>query len=792
MLLSFLKPKSRSKPKGAKTPAYSAPPRDAMTLWYCFPADPDYKGWEEEALPIGNGDMGAKIFGGIDCEQLQLNEKSLWSGSTLGMDGCENGNGNGDWGQSIREIQALLTAENYSLATEKMKQLQGGETGLGAYQNFGSLFCQILCDSKHPPKDYIRDLDLNTAIASVNYKKGDNTYHREYFASYPDQVICGQLTGIAINAAFSFQGAHPGKETVIAEGNTITLTGALQSEGNPLQYCGKIHILTDGKITASGDALSIKEAGCITFFCAMKTDFGFTYPEYREKADPNTWVDEKINAAIQKGYEQVKKDHVKDYQALFNRVQLEIGQKTPCVPTDVLLYHYRKNQNKKAMERLLYHFGRYLLIASSRPGGLPANLQGVWNASNEPAWQSDYHLNINLQMNYFPAMNTNLSETELPLFDYINHCLVVPGRATAAHWTGIGTGDTSNPTGWMAHTQNNLQGHTGPGSDWRWGWDPAAGAFILENSFEYYLFTKDIDLLAEKIYPAMEEHALLWSQLLVEDKKYGRLASSPCYSPEHGPVSIGNTYDQEMVWQLYANVIQGAEDLIKAGKDSIVNQPLITLLKKQIALLKPHQIGKWGQLKEWIEEDDWKRRFTHGEQKRHRHISHLLGLYPGNHITPENKDVIEAAKVSLNDRGDKGQGWSKALKIGAWARLNDGDHAYRILEGLIKNNINWNLWDIHPPYQIDGNFGYTAGVTEMLLQSHGDCIELLPALPACWADNGSFQGLMARGNFEVSCRWEHGKVTAAELISNCGGVVKVKKNGTVTELITEKDGRYTI
>ncbi len=299
-------------------------------------------------------------------------------------------------------------------------------------------------------------------------------------------------------------------------------------------------------------------------------------------------------------------------------------------------------------------------------------------------------------------------------------------------------------------------------------------------------------MLAEKIYPAMEEHALLWSQILVEDKKYGRLASSPCYSPEHGPVSVGNTYDQEMIWQLYANVIQGAEDLIAAGKGSCVNQTLIALLKQQIDHLKPQQIGKWGQLKEWAEEDEWEKRFTHGEQREHRHISHLLGLYPGNHITPEQTEVIAAAKVSLNDRGDAGQGWSKALKIGAWARLGDGAHAYHILHEMLKHNINWNLWDIHPPYQIDGNFGYTAGVTEMLLQSHGAHIILLPALPTVWAKEGAFRGLMARGGFEINCRWKNGQVTEASIHSHLGGDVKISKNGAILSLHTEKGGTYPI
>lgn len=790
MELQFLKNLVSPKPKGKKAPGYQLPPRDDLTLWYCFPSGTNYKGWEQEALPIGSGELGAKIFGGVATEELQLNEKTLWSGSTLGVDGCDNGNSKGDAGKSIAEIQALLADGNYDAATKKMEQLQGGEIGLGAYQNFGSLFCSI--SGSDEAEGYIRDLDLKTAVASVEYKQNGSNCRREYFASYPGKVICGRLQGQGLSARFSLKGAHPGCEQTEAKGNMLCLTGALQGKENPLHYAGVVRFETDGEMTAEKDEIQITHATHIDFFCSMKTDYGFVYPAYRQEINVLDWCMSKTESAAANGYEAVRAEHIRDYQGLFGRAEIDLGQETPSIPTDLLLYQYRKGKPSKALERLLFQFGRYLLIASSRPDGLPANLQGVWNASNEPQWQSDYHLNINLQMNYFHALNTNLRETVEPLFDFINQCLVVPGRASAASWTGIGDGDVAKPTGWMAHTQNNLQGHTGPGSMWTWGWDPAAGAFILENTYEYFLFTKDIQMLAKQIYPAMEEHALLWSQMLIEDKKYDRLVSSPCFSPEHGPVSIGNTYDQEMIWQLFANVIEAAQALTEAGMGEQVNQELLPLLKEQITKLKPHHVGKWGQLKEWIEEDEWPRRYTHGEQRNHRHISHLLGLYPGNHITPDMTDIIKAAKVSLNDRGDHGQGWSKALKIGSWARLGDGNHAYKILNGLLQYNINWNLWDIHPPYQIDGNFGYTAGVAEMLLQSHGNCVELLPALPSFWAKKGSFRGLMARGNFEVSCCWENGQVTKAELISHKGGHVKVQINGTVKELHTEKGGHYAL
>lgn len=787
----FKRPAGKDKTMQASVPHYAAPPRDGLTLWYCAPAAQTYAGWEQEALPIGNGDMGAKIFGGIATEQLQFNEKSLWSGSTLGCDGCDNGNSRGDGGASLKLLQSLLVEGNYKEATRQMEHLQGGEDGLGAYQNFGSLYCNIQGLDPQDVKEYIRDLDLTNAVASVSYQCETRSFHREYFASYPDHVICGRYTGDQLNAAFTLKGAHPDQEQLTVSKDTLTLQGALQSKQNPLLYCGAVRIVTDGTLRRSGDSIQVEHATRIDLFCAIKTNYGFSYPDYRSRIEPEAWVTQQLYHAVEKGYDVLRSRHIQDYQSLFGRVSLELGQQTPAVPTDHLLNKYAAGKNKTAIERLLYQYGRYLLIASSRPGGLPANLQGVWNGRNDPAWQSDYHLNINLQMNYFPAMSANLAETAVPLFDFVNHCLVKPGRVTAARYAGIGDGSAAHPTGWMAHTQNNLQGHTGPGSDWRWGWDPSAGAFLLENTYEYYLFTKDLSMLEQEIYPAMEEHALLWSRMLVEDKRYHRLACAPCFSPEHGPVSIGNTYDQELVWQLFANVIAAANALFAAGRGDAVNRELIGTLQTQISMLKPHQVGKWGQLKEWAEEDEWKRRFKHGEQRHHRHISHLLGLYPGNHITPETPDIMEAAKASLIDRGDQGQGWSKALKIGAWARLGDGDHAYRILNGMIKQNILPNLWDTHPPFQIDGNFGYTAGVTEMLLQSHAGYLAVLPALPSCWQE-GSFRGLMARGGFEVNCRWTQGRAAETELISHLGGPVTIHINGSVKKIETEKGGHYTI
>lgn len=769
----------------------SVKPKSNLTLWYLNESENDHKGWECEALPIGNGDMGCKIFGGIAKERIQFNEKSLWTGDTVGVNGCDNGNANGDFGKSMKEIQKLLADGDYGAAEKNMHRLQGDEIGLGAYQNFGDAYFDFKTINADSASSYVRSLDLETAVSKVEFTYGGAAYTREYFASHPDHVCVFRFTGKDLAVRVSLVSAQTGGR-VTAQADTLMLTGSIGTD--PLKYCAAFRIITDGSLHASADALDVEKANEITVYACFKTNYGFDYPRYRDDLiDPEEYTKRTIDAAVKKGFDRVRKNHIEDYQALFSGVRLDIGQETPDIPTDMLLYKYFRGTPSKALEHLFFQYGRYLLISSSRADGLPANLQGVWNDSNTPAWQSDYHLNINLQMNYFPALVGNMNETVLPLIRFVNKCLMIPGRASAYKWFNIGDGDTAKPTGWVASTQNNIFGHTGFGSDWRWGWAPTAGAFILENTFEYYLFTKDIELLEKEIYPAMQEHALLWSQLLIEDKKTGRLVSSPGFSPEHGPVSLGNTFDQQMVWELYNNVLRASADLIAAGKENAVNGALIETLQKQIVRLQPNHIGNWGQVKEWIEEDNWKKRGvrTHNVALHHRHTSHLMGLYPGTMFSPEEKELFEAARVSLNDRGDRGQGWSKALKICEWARLLDGDRAHRLLSEQLKYNTLYNLWDIHPPFQIDGNFGASAGICEMLLQSHTGVVHVLPALPSCW-NTGSFSGLMARGNFEISCSWENSAVKELRILSKSGGTCKLRVNGKELTVETRRGQTYEV
>lgn len=735
-----------------------------MSIWFDKPGD--IEKWEQECLPVGNGFMGASVFGGIVTERIVLNEKTLWTGGPSPLRPDYNGGNKTGRLEFVRQVQELLAEGKYDEAKALLPELTGLTDGYGAYQ----LLCDIRIDfpqlDEAGTTEYKRRLDLSTATAEVEFVHGGITYTRQIFASYPDRVIVIKLAASKkgkLTFRFSLEKVQQGFKCV-SERDELICFGALKDNG--LRSYTKVKFLNKGgKVRPAGDAMSVLNAEEVVIILSSATDYENRYPHYRSGLNPERIVAPLIENAELWGFDKLLSRHVEDYTALFGRVKLDMGKPILDMPMERLLRLYQGGDKDitRQIDTLMFQFGRYVLIASSREGSLPANLQGVWNESNTPPWNCDYHINVNLQMNYWGAYSGNLAELAKPLVNYIN-ALRKPGRITAAEYYGIISDEKNPENGWAAHTQCNPYGWTSPGWDFYWGWSTAAVAWLMQNIWEHFEFSGDEFYLEEKIYPIMLETAKFYKQWLIYDEKQDRMVSSPTYSPEHGPVTVGNTYEQSLIQQSFIDLVKAAEALHKT------RDPFIAEIKELIPKLKPFKIGKDGRLLEWFEEEDEGFDKSQVEDK-HRHISHLMGLYPGKTIdTPE---LLEAARKTLDDRGDNSTGWARAYKQCLWARLGDGNRAHKLLYGLITESTYPNLFGFHPPFQLDSNFGASAGIAEMLLQSHKGFIEPLPAVPDYWSD-GEFSGLCARGGFEVSVKWRGGKPYEIQVLSTCGNICRVK------------------
>ncbi|MGH3168090.1 MAG: glycosyl hydrolase family 95 catalytic domain-containing protein, partial [Trebonia sp.] len=766
---------------GPKDGAPSAGTNSGLVLWYHDPAQ-NWQGYLYNPLPIGNGALGAMVFGGVGQEHVQFNEHTLWTGGPGSAQGGQPYNF-GNWYsprpgalETVRTtIQGELseTARPDDSATWGASLLCQDADGYGAYQAFGDAYITLTS----PPSAYTayrRQLDLNTGITTTTYAADGVTYQREFLASYPDGVIAGQLTASAPAAqSFTVSVAPPGSgpATVTSAGGRITLRGSLSDNG--MNYESQLQVLADGaqaKVTSNADgSVTVATADSVVLVLAAGTDYAASYPDYRG-ADPHPRVTAALDAAAGRPFPALRGRHLDDYQELFGRVSLRIpqvpGGVDPSLDIDDQMNLLDQAMTDEAanedvitalnrnLEPLLFQFGRYLLISSSRSGSLPVNLQGVWNNVTDPPWNSDYTTNINLEMNYWSAEVTNLAETTAPLFDFIEG-LRGPGRVTAREMFGA--------SGWTAMNHLNPFGYTGvqPSPT---EWSPESTGWLLHSMWRYYRYTGDREFLATRAYPAMREATEFWLDYLITDPADGKLVVSPSYSPEHGPYTPACSYSQMVVWDLLSNTIEASEEL---GTDAAYRARLQSTLDNLDPGLR---IGTWGQLQEW-KVSSWD-----DPNSNHRHISHLYGVFPGRQITPSTPDLFDAATVSLNVRtvndSENGIGWRLALRANLWAGLRNGDTALAEVDHQIWRNILGNMLN-NDPFQIDGNLGSTAAMARMLIQDTDGATDILPALPAQWASQGSFTGLRGHGGFEYDVAWSDGVPTLIRVRSGSGGTARI-------------------
>jgi len=710
---------------------------ESMKIWFNQPAQK----WDAEALPIGNGRMGAMLFGGVDKERIQFNEQSLWSGDN-----------------------------NWDGAYET------GDHGFGCYRNFGDINLEFKMAGQ--TQSYSRSLDIISGVHSTSFRLNGVNYQREAFASRPDQVMVFRYTAGkkgALSGKIQLSSAQGAKS---AAGKNILRFSAEMP--NKLKYAAEVKVVSEGgKLTEEGDALVFENCNSLILYVDARTNYKPDYNSGWRGDDPLPVVEKELSAALAKSYEQLKKRHIADLSRLTKSAQINIGETSAeilALPTIERLKKYAEGGSDPDLEETMFQFGRYLLASSSRPGGLPANLQGLWNDSNSPAWASDYHNNINIQMNYWAAESTNLSECHVPLIDYIvaqaEPCRIATRKAFG-----------ENTRGWTARTSQSIFGGNG------WEWNIPASAWYAQHVYEHWAFTRDNEYLKNTAYPILKEICAYWEDRL-KTLPDGSLVVPMGWSPEHGPREDGVMHDQQLVWDLFQNYLEAAAALN-------VDTEYQKKVAEMQAHLAPNKIGKWGQLQEWQEDRD-------DADDQHRHTSHLFAVYPGRQIsTTKSPELAKAAVISLRSRsgnygknidtpftvestvGDSRRSWTWPWRCALWARLGEGERAGIMIEGLLKYNTLPNLYCTHPPFQMDGNFGITAAMAEMLIQSHAGEINLLPAIPKRWADEGSFSGLCARGGYVVNCAWKSGKVISFHVKSKDRNPVKVRVNGVLSEIVPE-------